>query len=312
MKESRPHFESFLARLGIFIAVGLSIAVGCIYWMQRDPYLVGITVIAEVVAFVGLPIAMHQFSKGAWGRGWGAILVTFLAAGWCGLTMYQKIDADTRAAVIAQAQETPAYVFAKNAADTAQLILAERLQEPRPACACPETIRAWEATQGAAIDRIRAERAGALADMEAAIPPASPDWIALGRGLGMELAKLIGLMVFGLAVGPPSQNAPQASRQSSWWGDILRRFRVPSIGMATALATSPAYAGEIPENTGVSTVPTLDPIVQFPETGARAKAFALRGRLTPTQIAGEVGVSRATVYRWFQKRDLQMKMKGAA
>ena len=92
-----PKLESLAAKIGVGVLVGLSVVIGYRYWIaQGEEQLAYLTVGAEIVAFAGLAAARHQFAHRAWGRGFGAVLVTVLAAAWCGLTMIQKIDADTR------------------------------------------------------------------------------------------------------------------------------------------------------------------------------------------------------------------------
>lgn len=199
---ARPVLESALGRIGIAVVLLFSATVGCGYWWTRDWQFSILTAGAELVALVGLSITLWQFGRGAWGRGICGIVVTALAAGWCGLTMFQKIDADSRVSALAAARERPAYVFASNAAQTAETLLTARLRHPnpRPECSCPQTIAAWEAAEASAIDRLRTERDAAVAQMEAAIPPHKTDWIAIGRGVAIEVAKLLGFIAFGLVV----------------------------------------------------------------------------------------------------------------
>lgn len=226
-----PTLASWAAKAGVIVLVALSVAVGAGYWWPRDPALAVLTIGTELIAFAGLAVAFHQFLNGAWRLGVGAVLVTLLAASWCGMTMFQKIDADTRQEQIARAQELPRYVFAKNAAETAQTILRDRLNrpEPRPACNCPATVAAWEASEAAAIERLRAERDAAVREMERAIPPPRTDWIAIARGLGVEVGKLIGLMVFGLVAARPASTIAQPRQP----------FEVVEGGLSTAPATTP-------------------------------------------------------------------------
>ena len=325
-----PWLESVAARLGVGVIVALSIGVGWSYWAERDEKLAWLTVGAELIAFAGLAVAAsHRWRY--WGRKLGALLVTALAAGWCGYTMYQSIDADTRAEALAAARERPAYVFAANAAQTASRLLSERLTHPsaRPECACPDTLAQWENSEAAAIERLRDERDAAIAQMEAATPEPPTDWGAIGRGISVEMAKLLGFMVFGLAVSPtlaalpgalapaptrlaalpgalapaptrlaalPGALAPAPTRTRVGWG--ARLLAGLALAPPAALANTPEAAYITPESQAL--------VVLSPEMGTRAVAFSMRGRFSPMEIAAKTGVHWSTVYRWFRERDKAM------
>lgn len=306
-----PWLESAAARVGVGVIVALSIGVGWTYWAARDEKLAWLTVGAELIAFAGLAVAVsHRWRY--WGRKLGALLVTALAAGWCGYTMYQSIDADTRAEALAAARERPAYVFAANAAETASRLLSERLTHPspRPDCSCPDTLAQWEASEAAAIERLRNERDAAIAQMERATPEPPTDWGAIGRGISVEMAKLLGFMVFGLVVSP-------SVAQHSHTGDAGRKprsrnwlFRLAAV-LPFASGASVSHAGEparLPEI--VQQNPT--PITLSADMTARAVAFSMRGRFAVSDIAAKVGVHRATVYKWFARRDKAMQAAHAA
>lgn len=164
-------------------------------------------------------------------------MITLIAAGWCAVTMFQSIDTDARAEAIAKAQETPAYLFAQNAANTARDLLQDRLRRPeaRPTCNCPQTVAAWESAEAAAINRLRHERDTAVAQMQAAIPTPTLNWLAVARGAGVEIAKLFGFTVFWLAVAPLTRAQPPARQP----------FEVLEGGRSTAHppAAQPARAG---------------------------------------------------------------------
>lgn len=198
-----PVLLSRLACLGVFIVVSVSIFVGFHYWWSRDPALSFLTVGAEIIACFGLAVALARFPR-EWGKGLIGIGITLIAAAWCAATMFQTMDTSARAEAVARAQETPAYVFAKNAADTATTLLRARLERPeaRPACNCPQTVAAWEAAEAAAINRLRSERDQSVQRMEDAIPVPSLNWFAISRGVGIELAKLFGFAAFWFIVGP--------------------------------------------------------------------------------------------------------------
>lgn len=271
----------------------MSIWIGWTYWVSQDPRLAVLTVAAELIAFAGLVTARAQFPEN-WGRGLGALLVTCLAAGWCGFTMVQNIQADTRATALRAAHERPAYVFALNAATVSGQLLEQRLRhpEPRPGCTCPDTIRAWEASEAAAIDRLRTERDDALRQMDAAIPAPQTDWVAIFRGASVEITKLLGFLVFTLGFSGPSQSF-------SW----LRKWRIPLFAGASAFAAGPAFAGQVPESEGVAPLQTQPPIILLPSHSKKASAFSMRGRFRVEEIAAKLEVHPSTVYRWFAARD---------
>lgn len=307
---SPPWLESAAARLGVGVIVALSIGVGWSYWAERDEKLAWLTVGAELIAFAGLAVAVsHRWRF--WGRKLGALLVTAMAAGWCGYTMYQSIDADTRAEALAAARERPAYVFAANAAQTASRLLSERLTHPspKPECSCPETLHEWEASESAAIERLRNERDTSIAQMEAATPDPPTDWGAIGRGISVEMAKLLGFMVFGLAVSPSvalhSQTSEITRRQRS--GNWLFRL---AAAIPFASGASLSHAGE-PAQAMDALQQDQAPIMLSASMTARATAFSMRGRFAVSEIAARVGVHQATVYRWFAARDKAMAKAAA-
>ena len=86
-----------------------------------------------------------------------------------------------------------------------------------------------------------------------------------------------------------------------------------TAGLAVALAASASQASAyVPENTGVLNLTDSDSVVRLPDTSPKAKAFALRGRIKPAKVAIEVGVSRATIYRWYRARDKALQAARAA
>lgn len=206
-----PHLASASALIGVALCVGLSAAVGFAFWWATDRALAVLTVGAELIAFGGLTVARAKWTADRRVAIAGAT-VTLLSALWCGMTMYQKIDTDSRAAALQAAMERPAYLFAANAARTAEGLLQERLTHPNPGptCNCPQTIAAWEAAEGSQIDRLRLERDRAVAAMERATPTPQTDWIAIARGLGLEVTKLLGFLVFGLSPRRAPKGEPDA------------------------------------------------------------------------------------------------------
>jgi len=236
--ERPPWLQSAAALIGIAVLVGLSIFVGVRYWWPRDQALAILTIGAELIAFAGLGVAAWQWSRSR-KHALGAGLVTIIAAAWCGFTMFQNIEAETRAEAVRLAQERPAYIFAANAAHTAQTLLTSRLTHPnpRPTCTCPQTLAQWEAAEAGAIDRLRNERDSAVAQMERAIPEPQTDWIALGRGIGVEIAKLFGFAVFALMLGPPRRRHRPGLVEPPTITQPHRPFEVVDGGLADGPST---------------------------------------------------------------------------
>lgn len=224
-----PWLQSAAALIGIVVLVVLSIAVGVRFWWERDPALAFITVGAELVAFAGLGVAHWQWSRSR-RLAIGAFIVTTIAAAWCAFTMFQNIAHASRLEAIREAQERPQYVFASNAAQTAERLLTARLRSPnpRPTCTCPQTIAAWEASEGAAIERLRNERDAAVRQMETAIPQPEMDALALARGIGVEIAKLFGFIVFVLALGPPRRKRGAPPAEQPWSPKVVAGTDAPA------------------------------------------------------------------------------------
>lgn len=283
-RERPPLLQSWAACFGIAVLVGLSIYVGARFWWSRDQALSALTIGAELVAFAGLGVVAWQWKRSRL-LALGAAGVTLIAAAWCAFTMFQNIAAETREEAITRAKERPAYIFADNAASTARNLLQSRLEHPnpRPACSCPQTIASWEAAEAAAIDRLRSERDNAVRQMEAAIPDPEMDWLALARGVGVEIAKLFGFAVFalsetaprrrrreavemvetpttgqprqpfqvvegGLSTDPPTAQPLRQPARSTWWSS-LKTLGKTAVGAGVA-----AHAQPLPQP--VSTIPT--------------------------------------------------------
>ena len=83
-----PWLQSWAARIGIAVLVGLSIYVAARYWAEIDPPLAVLTIGAELVAFAGLGVAAWQWSRSR-RLAAGAVTVTAIAAAWCAFTMFQ-------------------------------------------------------------------------------------------------------------------------------------------------------------------------------------------------------------------------------
>lgn len=239
-----PAVESLALRIVILGFVFLSTKLGFDYWQARDPTLALITLGAEVLAAFGLSVAWFNLTQGH--RLWGgvALVLTLAAAGWCATTAYLKIEEDTRKATLAAAQQTPTYVFAQNAADEAVRMLNQRMSEQRPFCTCPETIRAWEATQAASINRLRAERDAAVEKMQAVAPAVTTDWFAVARGVFIEASKLFGFLVFRVGEAPSPLLRP---KQPANRHRLRNRLAIAAATMfaTTATAAPPASDGHL-------------------------------------------------------------------
>lgn len=297
--ERPPWLQSAAACVGIAGLVGLSIYVGFNYWLPIDPALAWLTVFFELVAFAGLGVSAWQWRRSR-RHGAGAVLLTLVAAAWCGFTMFQKIEADTAKEALRIARERPQYVFASSAAQTAQSLLDERLRHPnpRPTCACPQTIASWEAAEAGAIDRLRNERDAAVAQMETALPEPERDWFALARGIGVEATKLFGFVCFVVMLVParrrrsvveppaipqprqlfevvegglsanastiarPTRPADQPLRLGAW--SALKAFGISALGATVAGSGQPAPQ---PPSTN-STTPANQPVETVVENTA--------------------------------------------
>lgn len=306
-----PILSSSLARVGVGVLVGLSIYVGYNYWIERNEEQLAImTVGAEIIAFAGLVMVRHH-----WKRNWGwaliGLVLTLLAATWCGLTMFEKISADARGRAVAAAQQTLPYRMAARDFEEASSALRVKLAEDQPEGVGPQTLATWEAGQAAAVARLTAARDSAEARLKAATPPVALDVMAMIRGVGVELIKLLGFAAFGL-IGTPD-TAPRtalARPKRSFWQKARAWFGLGAIatGMvgvshAEPLALSQGAVDATPGAPPSQNVLTL-------ATDAKSKAFAMRDRFGGkpntheiNEIAAACGVSRSTIYRWYAKRD---------
>lgn len=279
-----PWLSSALARAGVAVLVGLSVAVGFHYWAvtRDDAQLAWITVAAETIAFAGL-----AFVRGVWRTQWGwalvAVVLTLVAASWCGLTMAEKIAADGRAGALKAAQATLPYRLAAQDLQEASTALRAVLAEPQPTCACPDTRAAWSVAQTQMAANLTRARDNAQARLERAVPAPAPDPLAYIRGAGVELLKLFGFAAFGLAAG--------REKARPWW-----RFWGASLATSVALG-APASAPDSPAPPYIG-APDAAPQAQVEaqvETHPRAqveahpapprRARAKRGWVDPARVA---------------------------
>lgn len=297
--------------MGVLVLVLLSLYIGFTYWDGRgDRQLAIVTVGAEIIAFAGLVLVRWKW-RGDFGWALIGLCLTLLAAAWCGLTMYEKIAADSRTEAVAAAQATLPYRMAAREFEVASTALTEKLGESPPAGAGPQTIGAWEASQAASVARLTAARDVALERLEAATPPVEVDVLAIVRGVGVELIKLLGFAAFGLLapMENSAQSQPRPARQSLWKkGLAWLALGAAALGFASPAAASQAATVNVPPGAppdATAHVLTID---------AKTRAFSLydTGQWKPDQIAVEVGVARSTIYRWLAKRDAARRRRAAA
>jgi hypothetical protein len=270
-----PWLESWAARLGVAVLVALSATVGYHSWQGRgEEQLAILTVGAELVAFAGLAVTRFHWPHSKWIAA-GGLLATALSAAWCGFTMYQAINDESRARALALATERPAYVFAKDAADDAAAALHAQIRQPRPACTCPDTIGAWEDAQSIAIARLSDERDAAVQKLEAALPPIRTDVGAIIRGVGVETVKLLGFAVFGLATAPNDQRRPRPApkkdraRRPGLWAWVRAALGIAAVAATPAAALPPATPAAVSETTPTPTR-NVSSVPRAAETGPKA------------------------------------------
>lgn len=97
---------------------------------------------------------------------------------------------------------------------------------------------------------------------------------------------------------PPAPFAPHA--KAPW----LRRVAAWLAFAWVSHHATQALAAEAPS---AKPLEFQEPISLSAAMDAKAQAFSMRGRFSPTEIAAKVGVHPSTIYRWFGKRDSQAK-----
>lgn len=300
-----PVLESGAARLGVLVLVVLSAVIGFQYWLKADePQLAVVTIAAEIIAFAGLMLVRWNWDK-AFGWAVVGLVLTLLAAAWCGMTMYEKIAADGRVSALTAAQATLPYQTAARDFTEASTALRHKLAEAPPACTCPETIRSWESSQAASVTRLTAARDAAEDRLAAATPPAQIDILAIVRGVGVELIKLLGFAAFGLLtpLETPRETVPRRSGQSLW-SKALAWLGIATMGLGFGAIASAETRGPIapatetpPVSGNVITIDVKTRVFSLYDTGAYT------GPGWAERLASDVGASRSSVYRWLAKRD---------
>lgn len=193
-----PGLESWLARIGIFAVSGLSAWMGYQFWDGRGETLNAcLTLACEFIALGGFAVALHHIEHD-WRLAAGAGIVTALAAGWCGLTMVEKLNAEAHERAVEAAIEQPAY---RQAAEQLSLVTEEyqrTLRERAPEEIGPLGRAAWAQAQRELLALLADQVEDAQKRLDELTPPATISALALLRGFGINLACLIGLAVFGL------------------------------------------------------------------------------------------------------------------
>jgi hypothetical protein len=191
-----PWGESLAALIGVVILVCWSTWAGVSFWTTRnEPMFAWLTVAAELIAFAGLGVARHHWRTDR-RFAYGAGALTIIAATWCGLTMYEKIASDGHARALAEAAGSLPYKTASDDLAAASRSLRERLSESPPPRMGPRAIEAWTASRAQAVAAVTAARDDAQRRLAAATPQSETDWLAIIRGVGIELIKLLGFLCF--------------------------------------------------------------------------------------------------------------------
>ena len=209
-----PVLSTGIAKLAIFGLTAISTHIGVQYWIdQGQNSLALLTISAEATALVGFHLAKHDWDSGNRSKAAGAALITALAAGWCGLTTFEKLQADALDQRHTQLAADATYQQALRDVDAAAKGLQTALAAVQPAGLNSYRINAWNAGKAATIDSWRGVRADADARLEKATPPAKDDWLAIVRGVGVELAKAFGWVVFGASAGAARTGGRQNERK---------------------------------------------------------------------------------------------------
>lgn len=223
-----PRLESGIARAGI---IGVAALSAWTYWHffhdRGDDTSAWLTLAAQAVALGGFAMMLHHGIRTF--RGAGALVVTAIAALWCGLTMFEKLNDDAAQRTLEAVQATSAYQSAeRDLADaSARLRSINAQRAPDPETTVAQRLEAWGVNHRAELASATTERNRAQDRLDALTPQPTIDAISMIRGLGIQLAELLGLAVFGFG------------------GLGLRANGTVSVPDAPAPAETPRRTGEV-------------------------------------------------------------------
>lgn len=235
---------SLLCVVAVAAVMVLTARTGFDYWNGvGDVFNAWLTVFFEVIALGGLAAAkMHS---GKWSvLGWlVAIALTATAAGWCGFTQWERLKSEAHAHAVAVAENTEVYKMAR--ADWLDARAAtERYDatDPRPGCNCPQTIVAWQQTHAAEATRLESVVTARQTRMQALVPEATLDPLAIARAIIIEIMKLLGFVAFGAGLRMVGGSQPEAAAVKA----APKRVRKPAPQAAPKPAPGPPKLAVVP------------------------------------------------------------------
>lgn len=244
-QHNAPKLESTIARAGIIGIATLSAWIHWHFWADArgDQVSAWLTVAAQGVALGGFAMMLHH---GKTALGAGAAIVTALAALWCAATMAEKLNDEAHARAIATVEASAAFTAAQSDLEFARGQLRTVQTRQAPADMGPQTRLAWGENQRAEIRMLIEERDAAQARIDSLAPAPTIDMIAVLRGIGIQIAELIGLAVFGLGIAP--------RRAATIEPEITAEEKPAAVvDMKAAAAALGKRSGEARRNRGVRT-----------------------------------------------------------
>lgn len=233
----------WIAVAGIFLVAGVSIAMNWQFWEARgDRWLAWLTVGAALVAVGGFVMVLHHWRDRRL-RAVGGLAVTLLAAGWEGMTVFERLNAEAHDQSVAAAMGTDAYRQAQRELEAASTLFQGALAAEVPAGLGPLTTDAVARANELRARRLGAERNRAQARLAALTPTATIDLIALLRGFGIQIATLLGLAVFGSGVRPKELGADKSNTEEEPIGP--RPLTASELGKLGAAAKAARRQEEI-------------------------------------------------------------------
>jgi transposase-like protein len=291
---SKPANQIGLIDLAIWGALLFSAVTGCWYWAFHNPTLIVPTLIAEAVAFKGLRAAIDHWRAESYWYFVGAILFTAAACAWCCYTTFESMSTEAFQRATSSAQQSVRYQEAKRDVDRLSAALNAKRLESAPAGAGPRTLAAWDAGQERAIAELDYALDRANSALNSNVPAPTIDWISLGRGLFIELFKLLGFTLF----KPGKSQAPGAM---AWIETRKRQFDEIRARFWTSKLTPQSAAFLTQEATPQAANDRVPQALSRKEKKRRGLDLLdqhLLGQLSVNEIAAELGVHRSTVYDW--------------